>query len=278
MSDTKEINHRKHLSQGQLEIVKVLYKYRFGTVSLLQDSLKVNASTTLYRKLKILCDEGYVGKEYRNAYKLQGIPAAYYLQTRAFRELQKLPDYPSIDEKLVKYSQKDKTLTRGFLELNLKLFEITNHLTKLYPALRLFTKRELSQYKHLPYKLVDGFISLKAEGANKPQRYFINIIPEDMPRHVVEDLVAKYYDFFEYYDWEDKTKSKVPAILFVCDTGKYERKLQKYVSRKQNMLGSDSLHYFTSTLQAVHGFDLDNTEIWSSVEDPDELLSLISIL
>jgi len=65
MSDSVGIKHRKVVSKGQLAVLELLYKFRFGSIELLRISLGLNEGPGLYNKLKILVDEGYVGKRWR---------------------------------------------------------------------------------------------------------------------------------------------------------------------------------------------------------------------
>jgi len=274
MSGTVGVKHRKSVSKGQLEVLKLLYKYRFGSIELLRSSLGLNKTPVLYKKLELLIDQEYVGKRYDSSYRIKGIPAAYYLRTMGFRELQKYPGYEAINDKLVKYAgSKDKIVRQGFIAEVLTVYGVALNFQKLYPELKFFTKRELASQKNFPKNLPDAFISLKASGQEKPNRYFLNVIADSTPRYEVDKLINDYYEFFDNYDWVKRTSSKLPAILLLCESGSYERRLQRWVIRKQGSL-DDELEYFTSTLTALNN---DQKDIWSSVEEPDELVSLDGI-
>jgi hypothetical protein len=277
MSDDGVVKHRKVVSSGQLAILELLYKYRFGSIELLRISLGLHEGPGLYKKLKILVDGKYVGKRYESSYRIKGIPAAYHLLAKGFRELQKLPNYPSIDEKLIKYSYRDNTVKQPFIADNLCLYSTALELMRLYPELKLFTQRDLAHRPHFPKKLPDGFVSLKATAHDKPFRYFLDIIPDDTPRYIVDKKIVDYYEFFDEYDWEVKTKSKLPAMLLLTESGSYEKRLQRLVDKKQRALDSDDLEYFTSTLVALKNATSQEKDIWSNVEDPDELLDLVAI-
>ena len=67
MSGTVGVKHRKSVSKGQLEVLKLLYKYRFGSIELLRSSLGLNKTPVLYKKLEStfprgLCHAGTLRK------------------------------------------------------------------------------------------------------------------------------------------------------------------------------------------------------------------------
>ncbi len=249
--------------------MKLLYKYRFGSIELLKVSLELSVGPSLYRKLETLCDRGYIGKRYESSYKIRGLPAAYCVLAKGLQELQKLPGYEPIDEKVIKYSYKDKTVSQAFISHNLQVYRTAIELQRLYPAIKFFTRRELTGRKHFPKNLPDAFVSLQAENTAKPRRYFLDLIPDSTPRYVIDKRIGDYYEFFETGGWE-ATKSPLPAMLLLCESGSFEKRLQQLVSRKRRSLDSDEPEYFTSTLSALKSVNADSKIIWSNVDQPDE--------
>jgi hypothetical protein len=269
MSGRREVKHRKVISVGQLAILKLLHKYRFGSIELLRVSLGLNVGPGLYKKLEILCDQDYVGKRYDSSYRIKGIPAAYHLLPKGYRVLQGLPEYQSIDDKLVKYSYRDKTTKQPFIGQILQVYIAALELTRLYPSVKLFTKRELVGRKHFPSRLPDAFVSLKPEDNKKPYRYFLDVIPDGEPRYKIDKKIADYFDFFDGGGWE-ATNSALPVMLLLCESVSFERRVQRLVARKLDSLGSDEPEYFTSTLKALKNAGAGAMAIWSNVEDPEE--------
>ncbi|HUB92953.1 MAG TPA: hypothetical protein VMB52_00430 [Verrucomicrobiae bacterium] len=276
MFDKQSAKHRNSISDGQLAIVKLLYKYRFGSSELLRISLGLNEGPGVYKKLKILCDDGYVARRYDKSYKIQGMPAAYYLLAKGYRELQRYSEFRAIDDKLIKYSYKDKTVGKPFVGRNLNVYRATVELQRLYPDIKIFTKRELIGRKHFPPELPDLFVSLKADGDDKPHRFFLDFIPANTPRPAIDKRIADYNKFFDEGGW-DSTGSALPTMLLLCELGADEKRVQRWVRHKQNALDSDEPAYYTSTLPALKIATSDSLEIWSSIDEPDELLSLLSI-
>ena len=74
----KKPDGRSALSQGQIDILELLYTYRFGSRQLLADSLSVTPDS-LFRKLEVLIKHQLIKKRHEPRLKLLAVPAAYYL-------------------------------------------------------------------------------------------------------------------------------------------------------------------------------------------------------
>ena len=103
MSVDVKVKHRKLVSSSQVAVLELLYKFRFGSTELLRRSLGFSSDPSMYRKLVILIDKGFVGKRFESSYRIQGIPASYYLLPKGLMELRKLPNYQKIDDKLINH-------------------------------------------------------------------------------------------------------------------------------------------------------------------------------
>ncbi len=181
MADVVGTKHRKELSSSQIAVVELLFKYRFGSVELLRSSLSLQTNAGLYRKLAILINKGYVGKRYDSRYKIVGKPAAYYLSPKGLSELRKLPKHESIDDNLIKYAYNDKRITsEQFIKHNLNIYKTSLQLTRLYPGLKFYTKRETKGLSYMPKNQPDAFVSLKPDNQAEPSRFFLDLIPDSM--------------------------------------------------------------------------------------------------
>jgi len=67
------------LKQKQIDILELLYKYRFSSRQLLLDSLGEGSGTdsNVYQKLEVLITRRLVFKRYEPRQKLFGVPYAY---------------------------------------------------------------------------------------------------------------------------------------------------------------------------------------------------------
>ena len=97
---------RSSLNVGQIAILELLYKYRFGSRQLLADSLGIKAGSSLHTRLEVLYQHGYIGKRLEKRLKLEGMPAAYHLTPKGLRLLRSLPGHEAIDDSIIRANYK----------------------------------------------------------------------------------------------------------------------------------------------------------------------------
>lgn len=266
-------NSNRQLNQGQLEVLGLIYKFRFGTRDLIADSLGKQNGNPIYSRLTILEQQRYVAKRYDTSYKLSGRAAEYYLTPPGLRALKERVELDGLDDKAIKASYKDKNASDQFINRCLSVFAIANRLNDIYSGLQFFTKRELNTYDYFPEQLPDGFLSYKLSG--NIQRCFIELFMEDTPPFAVDRRLRQLITYYENDEWAI-TETPFPPILCICETGSVEKRLQKQITRALSRSNTDILFY-TTTLPAVLGSDKNSNAIWSDVNEPDKLISLDNI-
>ena len=108
-----EQKHRKKLNAEQLEVLELLYKFRFGSNDLIAQYFGKKDRSFVFKRLSILLEQGLIGKRFDSSYRIQGKPAAYYLCPAGARKLQERnPDRPIN----IKAIYKDKTVSEQFIE------------------------------------------------------------------------------------------------------------------------------------------------------------------
>jgi hypothetical protein len=267
------VDKRSSLKQGQIDILELLYKYRFGSRQLLADSLGIKVGSSLYEKLEVLIKHELIGKRQEKHLKLLGIPAAYYLTPKGLRTLQALPDHDFITDGTIKASYKDKSVSQTFVSHTLKVYQLTNTLNHQYPDLKVFLRRDMSKYSYFPNNPPDVFLSLKV--GDTPKRFFLDVVPDSLPRIVLDRRITGYGQFFEDGGWEI-TNSELPTLLLAAEKGTTETRTRRAVHAALGRLEmNDELEVYTTTFAAIENMD-DSGKIWTNINDPDELLSLSS--
>lgn len=262
---------RSDLKQGQIDILELIYKYRFVSRQLLAVSLGIKSGSSLHEKLGVLVKHGLVHKRLEPKLKLQGAPAAYYLTPKGLRFLQALPENEYISEAIIKGSYRDGTVSQLFVNHTLCVYAMTNALKAFYPGLKVFMPRDMKQYPDFPDSLPDAFISLKVD--NKSLRFFLDVIPDNLPSKPLFQRITKYAEFFEGGGW-DEMSNEYPALLFVGETGTTERRMRRIIKAALYKAELDEeLTILTTTIPAVENTS-DEGKIWTSLDDPDELLAL----
>tara|TARA_B100001250_G_scaffold392292_1_gene393983 strand:+ start:1857 stop:2702 length:846 start_codon:yes stop_codon:yes gene_type:complete len=262
---------RSALKQGQIDILELLYKYRFGSRQLLADSLGIKAGSSLYEKLEVLVKHNLIGKRQEKHLKLLGVPAAYYLTPKGLRTLQALPDHEYITDSVIKVGYKDKSVSQVFVSHTLKVYRLTNALKRHYPDLKVYLRRDMSHYSYFPSNPPDAFLSLMI--SDTPKRFFLDVIPDSLPRNVLDRQITNYGQFFEDGGWE-VTNSELPALLLIADKGTTETRTKRAVRAALGRLEmDDELSAYITTFTALENGD-ESGKIWTSIGEPDELLSL----
>lgn len=268
------VDGRSVLKQAQIDILDLVYKYRFVSRELVADSLGLSVNTTLYKKFEVFVKHGLVGKRLEPRMRLLGTPAAYYLTAKGLRTLQALPDHEYINDKVIKGSYRNKSVKQSFVNHTLAIYKYTNILRRKYPSLKVFTKPEMSQFSYFPNQLPDAFLSLPTK--DSPNRYFFDVIPVGTPRRAIDGKLLSYCNFFNEGGW-DVTASEWPVILLVAGNYRAERQLQYIARARLDREDLGHLRVFTSTLQALSHMD-DEALVWTRVSDTDEPLALTTLL
>lgn len=264
---------RSIIKQGQIDILEVLYKYRFGSRQLVAESLGVKAGSSLYEKLRVLIKHGLVAMRHDKRLKLHGIPAAYYLAPKGLKALQALGGHEYITEAVIKASYRDKVLSQAFINHSLSIFRCTNALKRAYPGAKVYLRRDMSRYSYFPGLLPDAFLSVPTDDPEQPKRFFLDIIAEGTPRRALDVRLSNYCEFLDQGGW-DVTGSDWPILLLISEKGSSEKFLQRTARAVLNRNDIEELDMLTSTVQAVsHGEA--NMKIWTHIDEPDQLIKLV---
>ena len=267
-----KVDNRSVLHQGQIEILGLLYKYRFGSRQLIAESLKVKAGSNIYEKLNVLIKHGFIAKRYDKSLRLQGLPAAYYLTPKGLKTLQSLDAWNYITEATIRSSYRDKNISQSFINHTLDVYSCTNILVKTYPTLKVFMRRDMSRYSYFPNNPPDTFLSLKIGEKATPRRFFFDFISETTPRAAINHRIAQYIKFFDEGGWNE-TNSDLPKLLFLVETIATKKRLLKVARAIRNQFDmEDDIEIYITTANDIEHAGANR--IWISIDDPDSVLSL----
>ena len=263
-------DRRSALKQGQLDLLELLYTYRFGSRQLVADSLGIKAGSSLYEKLNVLIKHGLVAMRHEKRLKLLGVPAAYYLTPKGMKVLQALDKHEYITDAIIKASYRDKIVSQSFVSHTLDVYKYTNTLKRLHPGLKVFLRRDMSRYSYFPDNPPDAFLSLKL--GDTPKRFFLDVIPDNLPRNLLDRRIAGYAEFFEEGGW-DATNSELPILLLITEKGATETRARRTSQAALNRADIDAeLEIYTTTFAALERTARYN--IWTNIHDTDELTPL----
>lgn len=264
------VDGRSVIKQGQIDILVVLYKYRFGSRQLIAEALQINP-VTLHKKLFVLVKHGLINTRQEKRSKLYGIPAAYYLTPKGLRYLQSLEGYSYITESVVKGCYRDKVVSETTV---LHCFDVLSQILALkrtYPGLKAYLRREMSRFTYFPKTLPDAFLSL-SDGTTT-RRFFFDYVNDTQERKAFFQRVSTYIEFFDIGGW-NVTNTETPVLLFVAEKGATEHRIKRLVKGAISKVEpNDDPIVCTTTKRSIDHIDTE-AAIWTNIDDPDELLTL----
>ncbi|PKL31106.1 hypothetical protein CVV43_04095 [Candidatus Saccharibacteria bacterium HGW-Saccharibacteria-1] len=262
---------RSAIKQGQIDILEALYKYRFGSRHLIAKLLSINENT-LYKKLIVLVKHELIGSRLDNKSKIKGIPVAYYLTPKGLKFLQALEKHTHVTDKVIKASYRDKVTSEATI---LHAFDVLSQVLNLknqYSQLKAYLRRDMSRFSYFPKTPPDAFLSIAHD--NVTRRYFFDYIPSSQERKLLFQRIYSYLDFFDNGGW-NITGTEIPILLFVTENATMERRIRRIAKGVINKIEiNDEIIIYTTTKKALENPNRE-VMIWSELNDPDELVSLI---
>ncbi|HEY4963937.1 MAG TPA: hypothetical protein VIH90_04545 [Candidatus Saccharimonadales bacterium] len=253
--------HRKHLNPNQVQLLKLLYKFRFVSSDLLAKYRDVTR-TGINHSLTILVDQILVDRRYDKSYKIQGKSAVYCLTPVGLRMLM---DYMPLNDNVVHAMYKNKTVSEGFIDECLRVVEVCTALNSLYPdTFSIFTRSELAQFDYFPEPKPFLYLSRKKPLKGKQNDYMLDIIADNR-KFIIKKRIQTYINHHDSGNWGDE---EYPTILLLCATPRIEENALKFT---ESLL--EDFDFYTSTIKRFLESDNRDSAIWSDAVEMDELVS-----
>ncbi|MGH7158115.1 MAG: replication-relaxation family protein [Candidatus Saccharimonadales bacterium] len=273
-------NTKKPTSK-QLAVLKLLYRFRFGTTDLLARALELKDGRYIHTRLEALVNQEYVGKNYGSSYKLDGKPATYYLLPKAFKSLkqQHKATGKELSDKTLRNAYKDKKASNEFIARKLAVFTTYDKLRAVYGQnLKLWTKDQLNldKYDYFPRPKPDAYLSITPKGIRPRERcFFLNYLDDNTPFFVHVRRLQKFVDYVEVGEWEDATSSKLRGVLLVCESTSLLKRVRKKLAQSADE--DEAPRFCYTTLHALKGSTPEDDEIWQMVGKPLEVFGVKDI-
>ncbi len=267
--------YRRPLNDKQLDILHLLYRFRFITSDLLLTPLNLKDKSRVNERLKVLMEQKYIGRKYEPHYSLIGKHAAYYLLPDGIKALKKMREEKEYVASVFTNLGRDLNASDKFAEHSLDVLRVCNQLEAIYgDDLTFFSKTELAAHGHyFPKPLPDAYIQLQSEDEEVKQ-YFIEIVHASKPIFTVIKRVKQYVEYSDEGEWED-TKTPLPPVLFVCDTPTLQKRLQKIVPAATDDADIEELKIYTTSIEKLNSVGKpDNDTIWSDAIEHEGEFSL----
>jgi len=241
----------RKLNQNQIDVLLLLYKFRFVTSNLLTQKLKLQHRNSINSRLQILEDKEYIGRRYDKSYKLMNKPASYFMLPKGFAVLRGMD---GISNNTLKNMYKDAQATDGFVERSLMIFGIYNQLEDVFgQRFDMFSKSELTGMEDMPEILPNGLIRLKTSDSPraKERNFFIYYVEEREPLFAVSNIITKQLEYGDSEDWQELF-GKPPAIILICNSPALERRLHRQAGRVEDEAAKGQ-KFYTTTVTEIMG-------------------------
>lgn len=260
-----EPKYRRPLNSEQIKVLQLLYRFRFATSDLVAEYFGKQGGVFVYNRLSVLHKQGLIGKRFDKRYRLAGRPAAYYLLPAGARKLEELDTDAPYDRNLYK----EMTVSDRFVDKCLDILRVYNYFKEQHgDQLTFSTKVDMSGFDYFPPQLPDAFIRLTTNDVT--HCYFLDVYDGTTQPVDIRKKVKGYLDFKGSGGWA-VTGATFPLILCVCDSLVLQNRLISRIKTELKKSWHDDVMFLVAIKVSLRK---DGGQIWHSVSDSDELLSL----
>lgn len=232
------INKPPKLKDRQLEILMLLYRFRFLNRIQIQQLLNHKNHTLVIHWLNELTEQKYIVSFFKK--ELGNIPTIYCLGTKARKVLIKKD---GIKEKLLKRVYQEKKSSQTFKNHCLAVTDIYLSLLKLTRTnnanLTFYTTVDLTEIKYLPLPHPDAFFSIKQKETTK--RYFLDVFNPGVSNKWIYKRIKQYFKYYEEEYWQDHNQNPFPEIIFAYYDLKTKKELEKNI--RKNLEDEENLSF-----------------------------------
>lgn len=216
--------YRWRLNEQQIEVLNLLYKFRFATSDLIAVYFGKKNGSYVYKRLSILHEQKFIGKRFDGKYRIQGKPAVYYLTPNGMRMLNEAR-IANGREAINPALYKEQTVSEGFVQYCLGVLDIYCKLRASYGERLYFaTQRQLAAYDY--FSDFTPSIYMRITSGNHERDYFIECIQTGKPLFAAIKRMGEYIEYADSGEWQDATGSDFPNLLLFCDTPVLRKRLK----------------------------------------------------
>jgi hypothetical protein len=274
-SVTNKPKYRKQLNEQQVDALLCLYKFRFGTAELIGKFHEVASVRDTNKRLKILLEQEYIGRNYDGSYRIDRRQASYYLLPKGIKLLKSHKEH-DLDPKGLNLLYYNRSASEGFVNHCLDVFRLYFKIKSLYgDSMRFFASSELAQYgdEMFPRPRPDAYLRLE-DNQVANSTFMLDILGNDIPWFTLQRRVRRY---FRHYgeDWSISSQGDYHILLLVCEDTYLEQQVRRMTDRLINKADFyEDLRAYTTTMKALLDAKSLKTAIWSDVTEPEDVVSL----
>lgn len=215
---------QKELNQKSLDILFLLYRFRFLTRSQIQTMLGHKYHSRVLVWINELAEYGYILKFYEKS--MISDPAIYCLDKGGRKYLK---DSEKAELEPLSRVWKEKNYSQQFRQHCLFLADIYIHLAEKHKDnLKFKTKTDLFGVENLISPICDTLFTIEGE---EPKRYFLDIF-DDIPPIYMRKRVKEYLEYYNSDEWQDNTDKPFPEIILICPNPRLKSHLYHFIKNK----------------------------------------------
>lgn len=223
-----DVQHRKQLSTGQIKLLGLLGKFRFVTVEIIS-SWRDRSKATIYERLAVLENQGYVQKRYEKSWKLLGRPAVYSLTGKGLRVIRDYkPGY--FTDAVIRNQYKNRSASLQLVDHSLDLAKLCVQLDKQYDSkYDIFAKSEIDHFEEFVRPLPDLYIRTnRKDEADQGVHYQLETIEAGTFTWMIKKRINAHQAWFDENNDEDwGFENNYPHLLLVCDNKSTEKRIHR---------------------------------------------------
>lgn len=241
------------LTSRQLEILLLLYRFRFLTRSHIQTLLHHKNHAHILKWLNELTSQNYITQYYTKT-----IPASPAIYSLAKLGRSYLKIHTDSNTKHLSRLRRDPIYTSKFRNHCLFLADIYISLLEVIAptraTLHFSTKAELYGMASLIKPVPDAYIATK-EATGTTKRYFLDIF-DNMPPVAMRKRVRQYFEYCDSDEWQSSTDKPFPAIILICPNDRLKKHLTLLIQRK--LESGSGIIFYLSTKECIATNGLSN--------------------
>lgn len=223
-----DVQHRSKLSDSQIKLLGLIAKFRFVTVELVS-TWREKSKATMYERLAVLEDLGYVQKRYEKAWKLLGRPVVYSLTGKGLRVLRDTGSGYFTDA-VIRNQYKNRSASLQLVDHSLDVAKLCVQLFKQYDSTYdIFAKSEIDQFEEFMCPLPDLYIRTnRNDEEDRPIHYQLEVVEAGTFTWMLKKRINAHQDWFDENNGEDwGFEDSYPNLLLICDNKSTEKRIHR---------------------------------------------------
>ncbi|MEO8582122.1 MAG: replication-relaxation family protein [Patescibacteria group bacterium] len=215
----------------QLEILLLLYRFRFLNRIQIQKFLNHKSHTLITTWLKDLTDRQITNRIYSQTVGDINKPAIYYLGLKSRHILKNQKDCnPALLLRVYREKSSSQAFQEHWLFMADLYFCFLAITQKQNSELQFFTTTDLANFGYVPLPLPDAYILVKDKKESK--RYFLEVIEETVPHFAIRKKIDQYVNYYKAGYWQNHVKHPFPKVFLIYPNQKVKNLLLRTIPEK----------------------------------------------